>query len=53
MEQVLEGLPLAIEFRHVGWEREAVWEFLKNLNMAYVAVDEPILKGLVGALPRR
>jgi uncharacterized protein YecE (DUF72 family) len=47
--ELLEGLPLAAEFRHAGWEREAVWEFLKDLNMAYVAVDEPRLKGLVGA----
>jgi uncharacterized protein YecE (DUF72 family) len=46
--EMLGDLPLAVEFRHVGWEREAVWEFLKSLSMAYVAVDEPGLKGLVG-----
>jgi uncharacterized protein YecE (DUF72 family) len=45
---MLGDLPLAVEFRHAGWESEAVWEFLKRLNMACVAVDEPRLKGLVG-----
>jgi uncharacterized protein YecE (DUF72 family) len=46
--EMLGDLPLAVEFRHAGWESEAVWEFLKRLNMACVAVDEPRLKGLVG-----
>jgi uncharacterized protein YecE (DUF72 family) len=46
--EMLGDLPLATEFRHAGWESEAVWEFLKSLHMAYVAVDEPQLRGLVG-----
>jgi len=46
--KLLEDLPLAAEFRHAGWESEAVWDLLKGLNIAYVAVDEPGLRGLVG-----
>ena len=48
MRDLLEDLPLAVEFRHAGWEQPPVWEFLRSLNMAYVAVDEPQLRGLVG-----
>lgn len=46
--ELLQGLPLAAEFRHAGWEQPPVWEFLRDLGMAYVAVDEPRLRGLVG-----
>jgi len=46
--ELLQGLPVAAEFRHAGWERPPVWEFLRDQKMAYVAVDEPRLKGLVG-----
>lgn len=41
----LEGLPLAVEFRHRSWlaadRRERVFALLSDHGMAYVAVDEP------------
>jgi uncharacterized protein YecE (DUF72 family) len=46
--KLLNGIPLATEFRHSSWEQPAVWAFLRDLGMAYVAVDEPQLRGLVG-----
>jgi len=48
LRELLNGLPVAVEFRHASWEQSAVWEFLKDLGVAYVAVDEPHLRGLVG-----
>jgi uncharacterized protein YecE (DUF72 family) len=39
--------PLYVEFRHNGWILEATFDWLRNLGIGYVAVDEPQLSGLV------
>jgi uncharacterized protein YecE (DUF72 family) len=41
---------LAVEFRDVSWDREAVYPFLARLGMNAVSVDEPDLPSL---FPRR
>ncbi len=38
--------PLAVEFRHNSWNRDEVFEFLKEHEITYVTVDEPDLKEL-------
>jgi uncharacterized protein YecE (DUF72 family) len=42
----LEGLPLAVEFRHRSWAREQVFAELRRRRVALVAVDTPELPGL-------
>ena len=33
----------AVEFRHLSWMREETWQLLKERDVAYVNVDEPLL----------
>jgi uncharacterized protein YecE (DUF72 family) len=33
----------AVEFRNLSWMRDETWELLKQYEVAYVAVDEPLL----------
>jgi len=40
-------IPLFVEFRHASWDREDVFEFLKNNDIGYCCVDEPPLAGLM------
>ena len=42
----LEGLPLAVEFRHVSWAIDSVFAELERRKISLVAVDEPELPGL-------
>lgn len=42
----LEGLPLAVEFRHVSWAVDSVFLELERRQVSLVAVDEPELPGL-------
>ena len=42
----LNGLPIAIEFRHAAWATDKVFNELSNRQVALVAVDEPKLPGL-------
>ena len=42
----LEGLPLAVEFRHVSWAVDSVFMELERRKVSLVAVDEPELPGL-------
>lgn len=42
----LEGLPLAVEFRHVSWAVDSVFLELERREVSLVAVDEPELPGL-------
>ncbi|MBI2862822.1 MAG: DUF72 domain-containing protein [Chloroflexi bacterium] len=46
---LLHGRPLAIEFRHGSWlapgEEEATFDLLRQLELAYVCVDEPQFRG--------
>jgi len=42
--------PLFVEFRHDSWIEDKTFEFLRDLEVGYCAVDEPRLKGLVPPL---
>ncbi len=42
----LDGLPLAVEFRHASWATERVFAELERRRITLVAVDEPDLPGL-------
>ena len=42
----LDGLPLAIEFRHVSWATESVYAELERRRITLVVVDTPDIKGL-------
>jgi len=42
----LDGLPLAVEFRHTSWATDRVFLELERRRTALVAVDEPELPGL-------
>lgn len=42
----LEGLPLAVEFRHVSWADEKVFEEFSRRRVTLVAVDTPALPRL-------
>lgn len=42
----LEGLPLAVEFRHASWATDRVFTELERRRTALVTVDEPELPGL-------
>lgn len=48
LRELMKELPLAVEFRHISWEQKPIWDFLQMYGIAYVSVDEPQLKGLVG-----
>ncbi len=42
----LDGLPLAVEFRHASWATDRVFAELERRRATLVAVDEPDLPGL-------
>ena len=42
----LDGLPLAVEFRHASWAADRVFAELERRRTTLVAVDEPKLPGL-------
>jgi uncharacterized protein YecE (DUF72 family) len=46
----LEGLPVAVEFRHVSWAVDSVFNELTRRKVTLVGVDEPSLPGLFPAL---
>jgi uncharacterized protein YecE (DUF72 family) len=46
----LEGLPLAVEFRHADWMTNKVFSELAKRRVTLVSVDEPALPGLIPAL---
>lgn len=53
LRELYPEVPAAVEFRHVSWEGEPLWGWLSALGFAYVCVDEPRLKGLVGPVAVR
>lgn len=53
LRDAFAGVPAAVEFRHASWVEGAIWEFLRALDLAYVCVDEPRLRGLVGPVAVR
>jgi uncharacterized protein YecE (DUF72 family) len=42
----LDGLPLAVEFRHASWATNRVFDELERRRITLVTVDEPDLPGL-------
>jgi len=42
----LSGFPLVVEFRHVSWYQERVFDALRERNVGLVTVDRPDLPGL-------
>jgi len=46
----LDGLPLAVEFRHRSWVHDRVFAELERRRVTLVSVDEPDLPGLFPAL---
>ncbi len=46
----LQGLPVAVEFRHVSWAVDAVFNELERRGVTLVTVDVPALPGLFPAL---
>jgi uncharacterized protein YecE (DUF72 family) len=47
IREEFEELPLTVEFRHSSWNRPETFEFLQKYDIAYCAVDEPELDGLM------
>jgi len=50
LESLIKGfhpLPLCVEFRQRDWLRDSVFTTLKELQVGFVCVDEPSLKGLL------
>jgi len=48
--EMLPGLPVAVEFRNFRWICQDTFEFLRNIGLSFVCVDEPNLKGLIKPL---
>jgi uncharacterized protein YecE (DUF72 family) len=46
----LEGLPVAVEFRHASWAVDRVFAELERRRVTLAAVDLPVLPGLFPAL---
>jgi uncharacterized protein YecE (DUF72 family) len=43
----LDGIDTVVEFRNSGWEDDETLDLLSALELGYVCVDEPRLKGLL------
>lgn len=46
----LHGMPLAVEFRHLSWANERVFDELKQRQVTLVSVDMPDIPGLFPSL---
>jgi len=44
---LLKGQNVIVEFRHRGWMKEEVFEFIRNEEITYCSVDEPQIEGLL------
>jgi uncharacterized protein YecE (DUF72 family) len=42
----LPGVPLIVEFRNNSWQKQEVFDFLKEQSISYCCVDEPVLRDL-------
>jgi len=47
LKEIVEPIPLILEFRRFEWQTPPVYSFLRQNNIAYACVDEPQLKGLM------
>lgn len=50
MRDLFHDFPLAIEWRNNQWICQSAFELLKGLNISFICVDEPDVKGLVKPL---
>jgi len=48
----LAGIPLVIEFRNKAWVHESTFNFLRDHNVGFCAVDEPALPRLMPFVPQ-
>lgn len=46
LRENLPQLPLIVEFRSDSWQKQEVFDFLKEHHISYCCVDEPQLRGL-------
>lgn len=44
--RALEGLPLFLEFRHREWQRDSVYDQMRDMDLGLVLTDMPSLRGL-------
>jgi len=47
VKQAMEPNPVFVEFRHDSWVNRSMYNFSRDNNIGYVAVDEPQLRGLL------
>jgi uncharacterized protein YecE (DUF72 family) len=47
----LQGLPVAVEFRHRSWAADPVFAELERRRVSLVTVDAPALPGFAGLFP--
>jgi len=47
VKQAMEPNPVFVEFRHDSWVNRSMYNFFRDNNIGYVAVDEPQLRGLL------
>ncbi len=47
IKERLTPYPLFVEFRHDGWVNRIMYDYFRNNDIGYVAVDEPQLRGLL------
>lgn len=47
------GVDVAVEFRHVSWDKDIVYQFLADIGLHPVSVDLPALEGLPAPVMRR
>jgi len=47
VKEMLEGLPLIIEFRSNSWVKQETFDFLRKEGLGFCCVDEPRLRGLM------
>ncbi|MFP4171547.1 MAG: DUF72 domain-containing protein [Candidatus Hydrogenedentota bacterium] len=43
-----EGYPLAVEFRHASWDKPEVYEGLRDRNVAFCNIDQPLFQNSLG-----
>lgn len=50
-KELLDNIPLVVEFRNEGWHNEETLQSLKALGVGYCIADEPKLPGLMPFFP--
>jgi len=52
LRERLDGIPIVIEFRNVGWLREEIFDWLRHSELGFCCVDEPPLPHLLPPVAR-